>query len=75
MDFTALTIAVSSLLAGGGAADPIGPAEPAEHATLSDWTPCEGGLECATLTVPRDWADVEVTAAGDYDLTARLARK
>ncbi len=44
---------------GGGAADPIGPAEPAEHASLSDWAPCEGGLECATLTVPRDWAEVD----------------
>jgi ribosomal protein S12 methylthiotransferase len=24
---------------------------------------------------PGDWADVEITGAGDYDLTARLARK
>lgn len=48
---------------GGGSAtsgseDPIGPADPAVHATLSAWEPCRADFECATLTVPRDWAEV-----------------
>jgi pimeloyl-ACP methyl ester carboxylesterase len=38
-------------------ADDIGPDQPADHATLSAWEPCAGDFECATLTVPRDWAD------------------
>lgn len=42
-----------------GAADPIGPADPAAHATLSAWDACDDGFECATLTVPRRWSDVE----------------
>lgn len=43
-----------------GGADPSTPApdiEPAAHASLSPWAPCAGSFECATLTVPRDWAD------------------
>lgn len=35
------------------------PEQPGDHAELSDWDTCDGGLECATLTVPRDWADVD----------------
>ncbi|HEU5151612.1 MAG TPA: alpha/beta hydrolase [Iamia sp.] len=37
--------------------DDIGPDQPADHAALSPWAPCAGSFECATLTVPRDWAD------------------
>ena len=39
--------------------DDIGPDQPADHAALSTWQPCAGSFECATLTVPRDWADPE----------------
>jgi pimeloyl-ACP methyl ester carboxylesterase len=37
--------------------DDLGPDVPADFATLSPWAPCAGSFECATLTVPRDWAD------------------
>jgi len=37
--------------------DDLGPEQPGDHAALSPWTPCSGDFECATLTVPRDWAD------------------
>ncbi|HEV7722754.1 MAG TPA: alpha/beta hydrolase [Iamia sp.] len=37
----------------------IGPDQPADFAAVSDWEPCAGSFECATLTVPRDWADPE----------------
>ncbi|NLV54116.1 MAG: alpha/beta hydrolase [Acidimicrobiales bacterium] len=30
---------------------------PGDHASLSAWSDCGDGLECATATVPRDWAD------------------
>jgi pimeloyl-ACP methyl ester carboxylesterase len=36
-------------------AEDIGPDDPAAFATLSDWTPCAGSFDCATLTVPLDW--------------------
>ena len=36
----------------------IGPDQPAAVSTLSPWEPCAGSFECATLTIPRDWADV-----------------
>lgn len=39
--------------------DDIGPDQPAEVSALSPWEPCSGSFECATLTVPRDWADPE----------------
>ncbi len=42
-----------------GARDPVGPADPAAHATLTTWSACEDGFECATLTVPRRWSDVD----------------
>jgi pimeloyl-ACP methyl ester carboxylesterase len=35
----------------------VGPGQPADLAALSPWAPCAGSFECATLTVPRDWAD------------------
>lgn len=35
----------------------IGPDDPGAHVSLSAWRPCAGSFECATLTVPRDWAD------------------
>lgn len=37
--------------------DDLGPEQPADHAALSPWQPCAGSYECATLTVPRDWAE------------------
>lgn len=46
---TALAVAaVLAVAACGGA-----PAEPAGI----DWTPCDDGLDCATVQVPLDWAD------------------
>ncbi|QYG93731.1 alpha/beta hydrolase [Iamia sp. SCSIO 61187] len=39
--------------------DDLGPDVPADFAALSPWAPCAGSFECATLTVPRDWADPE----------------
>jgi pimeloyl-ACP methyl ester carboxylesterase len=44
---------------GGGAEDPLGPDEPEDFAELGSWSPCEGSFECTTLTVPRDWSDVD----------------
>ncbi len=37
--------------------DDIGPDRPGDHAALSPWEGCTDGFACATLTVPRDWAD------------------
>lgn len=37
----------------------VGPEHPGDFVTLSRWQPCAGSFECATLTVPRDWADPE----------------
>lgn len=42
-----------------GVADPLGPTDPAAHATLSAWEDCDDGFECAALTVPRRWSDVD----------------
>lgn len=42
----------------GDLGDPLGPADPAAHASLGPWSPCAGSFECATLTVPRDWSAV-----------------
>lgn len=42
-----------------GAPGDDGPDDPARHATLGPWEPCRVSFECATLTVPRDWADVD----------------
>ena len=39
--------------------DDIGPDQPADVSALSPWEPCAGSFACATLTVPRDWADPE----------------
>lgn len=39
--------------------DDRGPAHPADHATLGPWEGCRGAFSCGTLTVPRDWADVD----------------
>lgn len=43
----------------GGIDDPLGPADPGAHASLTGWAPCGEGFECATLTVPRRWDDVD----------------
>ena len=43
----------------GGVEDPQGPADPATHASLTAWASCDDGFECATLTVPRRWDDVD----------------
>ncbi len=40
-------------------ADKRGPADPTAHAVLSPWRGCRGAFECATLTVPRDWGEVD----------------
>ncbi len=37
----------------------MGPTDPAAHASLSAWAACDDGFECATLTVPRRWDDVD----------------
>lgn len=50
----------------------IGPERPEEHAALSPWTPCAGSFECATLTVPRDWADPD-GATLDVAVTRHVA--
>lgn len=44
--------------------DERGPADPADHATLGPWEGCRGKYECATLTVPRDWSDVDGATIG-----------
>lgn len=44
---------------GSGSRDPLGPRDPGEHAELSAWRLCGAPFECATLTVPRDWTDVD----------------
>ncbi|HYI63025.1 MAG TPA: alpha/beta fold hydrolase [Acidimicrobiales bacterium] len=39
--------------------DDGGPADPAAHATLGSWERCRGAFQCATLTVPRDWSELD----------------
>lgn len=69
----AAVVAATVLPAAGAQAGPAGTRVPARYAQQRlDWQPCERGssLECANMTVPRDWHRPDAGA----DLTVAVSR-